>query len=311
MRRPRPRWFGWARRSCALGFLVLLVLGGRFGLEWVRGSSTATTMLSALRFADPLAALEVSLATRQFDGSLLLGALLVVLVTLLLGPVFCSWLCPLGLALDLNQGLRRRLRRRVPLGPTPGGQQAGGAGWKFLLLGMVLGFSLVASLPLFQLVSPINIIVWALVFGVGPALLLVLALALLEWWRPRIWCRSFCPLGALHGLLGRRALFRIRIDSHRAGRTPCHQCTLHCPMGIQVMEEYSLAGRTSVDHPDCTRCGSCIDACPSGVLKLGFRDFPRDDSHPERECPTARPTERGEPREQPAVCASGGDSSVP
>jgi ferredoxin len=40
------------------------------------------------------------------------------------------------------------------------------------------------------------------------------------------------------------------------------------------MEEYTLAGKLSIDHPDCTRCGSCIDACPRGVLKLGFTGFP-------------------------------------
>ena len=43
-------------------------------------------------------------------------------------------------------------------------------------------------------------------------------------------------------------------------------------MGIRVMEDCEFVGKPSVDHPDCTRCGACIDACPHGVLKLRFTD---------------------------------------
>ncbi|MAE67846.1 MAG: hypothetical protein CMJ18_26630 [Phycisphaeraceae bacterium] len=50
------------------------------------------------------------------------------------------------------------------------------------------------------------------------------------------------------------------------------QCTLNCPMGIRVMQDYALKGR-AVDHPACTRCGSCVDACPGGVLSLRVRAY--------------------------------------
>ena len=60
-------------------------------------------------------------------------------------------------------------------------------------------------------------------------------------------------------------------DPALAGQYPCRMCTVHCPMGIAVMEDYALVGAPVVDHPDCTRCGSCIDACPRGTLRLGFR----------------------------------------
>ena len=42
-------------------------------------------------------------------------------------------------------------------------------------------------------------------------------------------------------------------------------------MGIRVTEDYIVAGKSAIDHPDCTRCGACVDACPSGVLRLGVR----------------------------------------
>ena len=43
-------------------------------------------------------------------------------------------------------------------------------------------------------------------------------------------------------------------------------------MGIRVTEDYVQAQRDSVDHPDCTRCGACVDACPRPLLTLGFRE---------------------------------------
>ncbi|MCA8960196.1 MAG: 4Fe-4S binding protein, partial [Planctomycetes bacterium] len=134
----------------------------------------------------------------------------------------------------------------------------------------------VASLPGFQVISPINIVARSLVFGAGGAMIFVAAIVVAELVWPRLWCRSLCPTGALYGLIGRWGLFRVRIDPRTAGRSPCHLCTRRCPMGIPVMEDFSLAGRSSVVHPDCNRCGTCVDACPGTVLHMGFRaEHPR------------------------------------
>lgn len=258
--------FTVARRVTAGLFLLGIVAGGRLGVELVRGSSTATTWFGVVPFADPLAAAEVGLASGTWTTDLAVGALTVVAMTLLLGPVFCGWLCPLGLIADLNQSLRRRaakaLRRRgrrLPARSLP-------RGGRLFALGLVLSASFFAGLPLFQIFSPINAVAWAAVYVVTPAVLGLILLLAVEWVAPRLWCRSLCPLGALHAELGRGARLKVRVDPSRAGRTPCHQCTMHCPMGIRVMEDHALAGKTAVDDPACTRCGSCIDACPGGVL---------------------------------------------
>ena len=122
------RFGRWAllRRLTALAFLLLLYLGSREDVSWFRGTTTATRLLEIVPFGDPLAALEVTLATRELAADLLLGAGVLIAATLLLGPSFCSWVCPLGLVLDLHQAVKNRLvkrwrrRRWMHLGPRPG-----------------------------------------------------------------------------------------------------------------------------------------------------------------------------------------------
>ncbi len=259
------------RRTTAFLFLVLLVLGALDWISWFRGGTTGTRIFGIVPFTDPLASLEVLLAGGVTKPLIWIGAGLLVLLALLLGPVFCGWICPLGFVLDLNETLSRKVRHRIhlkgrkglPLLEPPDGL-------RFPLLLFVLSFSLFAGFPLFQTFSPINFLGWGIVFGVWGGLLVLLILCILEWVLPRFWCRSLCPLGGFYSLLGKAAPFRICISKSRAGKTLCGLCTTHCPMGIQVMENFTTKGFGSIADSRCTRCGACIDVCPKTVLTLGF-----------------------------------------
>jgi len=264
------RWV-WARRTTAAVFLLLLVLGRYEWFPWLKGNTAATTVCRIVPFADPLAAIEVTLATRRAEIDLLVGAGVLLAFGVLAGPVFCGWVCPLGLLLDLNDALRRGWTQRLHRGSWLVRGLRVPAEIKYGFLGLALGFALVARLPAFQTLSPINIVAWAIVFSAWPALLVVGALVAVEHIASRVWCRSLCPLGALYSLVGRYGLLRVRVDPARAGKLRCERCTQSCPMGIRVTEDYVVAGKSAIDHPDCTRCGACVDACPSGALRLGMR----------------------------------------
>jgi len=261
------RW-RWARRATAAGFLCLLVLGGFEWFPWFKGSMTATTVCGIVPFTDPLCALEITLATRNWHASMLVGAAALVMFAALFGPLFCGWLCPLGFLLDINDAFRRLVGRLVRRRPTR--RVRAPSAIKYGVLGLVLGLSLVARLPAFQVLSPINILVWGIVFTTGPALFVLAGIAVLEYVFPRVWCRSVCPLGALYNLVGRFGLLRVRINQAATCRQHCGQCTQHCPMGIRVTEDYTAQGKRTINHMDCTRCGDCIDTCPNGVLRFGF-----------------------------------------
>ena len=111
------------------------------------------------------------LASGLVQVDMLIGAGVLLAGAILLGPVFCGWLCPLGLLLDLNQSLRRRLlwgSRQARATERPSSRAL-----KYGVLGAVLGFSLVGGLPLFQALSPISILVRSVVFVAGPGLILI------------------------------------------------------------------------------------------------------------------------------------------
>jgi ferredoxin-type protein NapH len=262
--------WSWSRRLTAALFLMLLVLGTYSGAPWLSGSLSATTMVDVVPLVDPLAAVETLLASRSITADALIGATILLIAALILGPVFCAWFCPLGLLLDLNHALQRAISRRfsrrlpTPLaGPLP-------VSMRYAILGAVVGFALVARTPLFQIISPINIMVRGILFDAGKGFYLVAAICILEHLWPRFWCRILCPLGALYSLVGQFALLRIWIDLDQTTNNPCRLCSRRCPMGINVTDDYVVKRKRSVNHPSCTRCGDCADRCPQDVLSLGF-----------------------------------------
>ena len=269
-RRWRP--WTWAGVGSSLVFFGLLWLGTSSSASPLQGSLAATTLAGVLPLVDPLVALEVSLAGGRAMAQVLVRAALLLGAAALLGPVFCGWACPLGRSLELVRTLRRALlrgRAEPTLSRHP----------KYALLAGLLAFALTTGTPLFAAWSPIQGVARGLLFGGGASLsaLAVLAAAEARW--PGLWCRSLCPLGALYGLVSRRALLRVRVDPKTAGQVRCRRCEVACPMGIRVMQDYTLVGRTSIDHPDCTRCGACTEVCPMRVLRLGLRDLPQDASN--------------------------------
>ncbi len=261
-------WWTWAHRVTATAFLFLLAEGGQRAFSWFEGSAIATRFAGWLRFVDPLAALESGMAQGDLNRTMLTGAALLVLAAALLGPIFCGWLCPLGLVLELNGVLRRVFWGRAAWHWRTA-SRAGDS--RLTTLAFFLAFSALAHVPVFTTFSPIQMVVAAVSVGSGAALVALGLLALVEWFFPRLWCRRLCPLGGLYSLLGRLARLRIRIDPERAGRSPCRQCTTHCPMGIPVMEDHVLKKGAGIADPVCTRCGTCLDVCRNDVLSCGLR----------------------------------------
>ena len=262
------RWWTWAHRLMAIGFFAVLVAGRHGSLTCFQGSITSATWFDTLRFVDPLTAIETVLASWQVTTGLLLGAATTLLMGLLLGRVFCGWLCPLGLLLEINQSLRHFLRRRLKRHGIRPPERRLPSGLKYWVLAVCLGVSLIASTPFFTSLSPINLVV--LGAATSPLLLLtvLVPLTVLEFFSPRAFCRSICPVGAFYSLLGRWSPFRVWVVGKERPR--CQRCTMQCPMGIDVMDSHVLAGHKSVDDPECTRCGTCTDVCLGETLQLRF-----------------------------------------
>ena len=80
----------------------------------------------------------------------------------------------------------------------------------------------------------------------------------------RIWCRNFCPMAALLGLIQKLGRYRIRVKRDMC--ISCGMCSHYCEMGIDV-RAYAQANE-SFTRASCVGCGLCAEVCPRGVLRL-------------------------------------------
>jgi polyferredoxin len=80
----------------------------------------------------------------------------------------------------------------------------------------------------------------------------------------RVWCRFFCPMAALLGIVQKTGRFRIRVKDNMC--ISCGMCSTYCEMGIDV-RAYAQRNETFT-RASCVGCGICAEVCPRGVLRL-------------------------------------------
>ncbi len=247
---------------------------------------------------DPLVALTAMLAGRAWIPRLAL-ALIILVLTLGLGRVWCGWLCPLGALLEWTR-FASASKRAARLSN----------GWRSLkniLLIVTLAAALFGNLsllildpitlltramtmvilpllnhaitaleawiypvPLFQpLVHEIEVLLRGTVLPVKPPVfgghiliaLLMGGIIALNALSDRFWCRYVCPLGALLGWLSKIALLRPVIGAacHR-----CGQCVGDCRLGaIQpAAQGFDLAAG------ECVVCLDCLAGCPAAGIEF-------------------------------------------
>ena len=218
--------------------------------------------VAGLDLTDPLAAAEATATAKTIYWPLLLEILIPVTVALLLGRIFCSWMCPAGLLFELADKLRRPLRW-VEIKPATVKCAHGN---KYVVLGVGLAAAAVLGVPIFALIYPpavVSRLVHNWVFGTtltGMLMLLGAIVAIELFVSPRWFCRSVCPGGALYGLIGVARVLRVKLDEQRC--TACAKCAPACPMGLNP-----VADSTGIE---CDNCGACLPPCPEKALHYGL-----------------------------------------
>jgi ferredoxin-type protein NapH len=87
--------------------------------------------------------------------------------------------------------------------------------------------------------------------------------------KKRFFC-FFCPMSALHYLLSKPALLRLRKDGSKCTR--CGDCYTACDMEIREIADDVT--RKEIMTDDCTLCLKCVAACPEkGALKVDFANI--------------------------------------
>ena len=81
--------------------------------------------------------------------------------------------------------------------------------------------------------------------------------------RPRFWCRTLCPLGALLAICSKFSILRLERNSEKC--TDCRLCERNCQGAASPQP-----GR-DWDRTECMLCFNCYDACPENALAFRFR----------------------------------------
>ena len=240
--------------------VVLLMASPLAGFSFFQGTLAAAD-ISSLPMADPLAALQVMLATGiAVPGFILSAAGVTFFYFLLGGRFFCSWVCPVYLLTEMTDRLRKTEGTGENLLPLE---------TKIWMLALFMAGSVLSGLPFFETVSPISMFGRAVAFGSYSGILVIAGVLLFElFFARRVWCRSLCPLGGFYSLVGRHSGLRISYLPDRC--TQCGECTNVCP--VEEVLQPCLDGKASmVLSGDCTRCADCLDACQENALKITYR----------------------------------------
>ena len=202
--------------------MPLFLLGPLAGIWIVKGNLNYSYTLNFLPLTDPYVALQ-SLLTGHVPETLGLIGVAVVLVFYLLvgGRVYCSWVCPINVVTDAAGWLRDRLGIK--------GGSSLSRNTRYWILAMTLLGSALTGVVLWELVNPVSMLHRGLIFGLGAAWTVVIAVFLFDLFvMTRGWCGRLCPVGAFYSLLGRWSPLRISAPQ-RAACNDCMDCFEVCP----------------------------------------------------------------------------------
>lgn len=283
-----------ARRLLAVVFFL--------GLNWLFLDITGTAQhcvgwMAKLQLLPALLAINVGVIV------------LFVVLTLLLGRLYCSVVCPLGVMQDVISWIsahlqldktKRRLGRfhyrdnkglnilRIVLFALFVVCLVAGFGTFVQLLAPYSSFGRMVTMllrPLYEMGNNLladrsaaagdfdyyHVDVWMRSMPVFiVAAVSFVVVAVMAWIDGRFYCNNVCPVGTLLGFLSRRSILGVRIDADKC--KGCRLCERGCKSSaifIPTKEQRAQGLKPSVDYSRCVDCFDCLDKCNQDALRFG------------------------------------------
>ena len=221
------------------------------------------------------------------------------LLTLILGRVYCSVICPLGILQDIVNHVRgwvgKKQKRKNRFTYTkPKTWLRVGMLFVFIVL-IILGLCNIIGTTIasfiepysaygrvaYSLFAPIynagnNVIADALVdsdcywfYHVESiqylpitiiAVVTLFVVGIMSWIGGRVYCNTICPVGTLLGYISRYSLLKPVIDVSKCNG--CTKCARNCKASCIDAKKHTI------DYTRCVVCMNCIENCSTGAIKF-------------------------------------------
>jgi uncharacterized protein with FMN-binding domain/ferredoxin len=189
-------------------------------------------------------------------NSILLGVIIV------MGPVFCGWICPFGTLQDIIAKLGSKLGIKKYVMPAKLKKVLAFSRYILLFVSILITADFIFNI--FSLDPRANFTAFLggrTVTLTGWIIILAFLGSSLFFERP--FCNYLCIEGAKFGLLG--SARPLTINRNKETCVGCNKCNRACPMNVDV-SSYSL-----VRSLQCINCMECVAACPvKNTLTVGI-----------------------------------------
>ena len=216
-----------------------------------------------------------------------------VIITLLLGRVYCSTICPLGVMQDIFAFFGRKCKKnRYTFSPAKNilrytvlalfvAAIIAGIGSAVALLAPYSAYGRIAQ----NLLSPIwiganNILAYfaeradSYAFYTAPvwirsistfaiAVVTLLVVAILSWRGGRTYCNTICPVGTVLGFLSRFSLLKPVINTEKC--IDCGLCARNCKAACIDSKNHQI------DYSRCVACMDCLENCKKGAISYAIK----------------------------------------